>query len=175
MASFRLCCLVCFAVLLYVSPVENVAIHRRARVDPLFDAPSAALQKGSNVTAAFGRGSFFRGAVESIPDHFTEGRLPLRDAVAYRPSLEEALTLASPYNRGLRYRVPPAKKPFTRLSIFSASLFASQFWMPSLEFDYYRRVFYPQVPNLARRPVPTYSDVLRSPFDDINKQGDLFD
>lgn len=85
-------------------------------------------------------GSFNRGAVESRPEATLSGqrRLPLRDAVEYRPNPDH---------------VPVPVK----LRLLNEAAFMSQFSLPSLHVDYFRQT-YPALALLA--PLPLFYTVV---------------
>lgn len=117
--------LLCLAALLILFPTAEVALaqHREAKqvVQP-------------------GKGSFYRGAVESPPAAFWFNQFPSRDAVEHIPVSYHA----------------PNSPTLTKLKVFTEPLFASQFVYPSLHADYFRQTF----PNLYQ---PAYAVPLPQP------------
>jgi len=63
-------------------------------------------------------------------------RLPLRDAVEYRPTLDN-----------MEVRLEPYRAALSQLKDFSYSVFSSRFFIPSLHVDYFRSRFPTHLPN----------------------------
>ena len=80
-------------------------------------------------------------------------RLPLRDAVEYRPSLDN-----------MEVRSEPFLRSFTKLKDFSTSVFTSQFWIPAQHVDYYRDRFPEHDPSFSYGIKPFSRQAIDFPF-----------